>query len=335
MRDLALPISERLGERIRERSGSDPLLERLANGVATELYDIEQLITFLHDAPSAHLRQVSGLLREVFEEVLRARLKAIEAECGEPPVDLYACLLDMHLIKDSREDLTAILTINYDLYLEEAIEKHLGGAVDYGIAIGSQHPGRPSWALYKLHGSFGWQDAWPVGAYLTDSLWIPPGIQKSKSAYPFNILWGKAREALQCDILRIVGCNLGGNDWDLVSLLFASQHATGGADSSCLIEVIDRPSQAEAIKARLPYLNVRSILEIEHIGEQLIAEVLGGEPRRFEDLPRNQRQELINAADRAISNPFSDWIHRKAEQLLVELGTLKTEHNLISRLLEA
>ena len=57
-----------------------------------------------------------------------------------------------------------------------------------------------------------------------NALWIPPGVDKRTEYYPFNLLWGKAKEFLMnCDILRIVGCSLNRNDWALIPILYIIQ----------------------------------------------------------------------------------------------------------------
>src|SRR5207249_3124295 len=122
------------------------------------------------------------------------------------------------------EELGGILTINYDEYIEQAIQSFQDQSVDFGIDVRGNERKRNSIRLLKLHGSFGWEDAWPIvvkgGA--TKLCWIPPGIQKARDRYPFDVLWGLAREMLDCDVLRIVGCRLSPNDWDLISLLFST-----------------------------------------------------------------------------------------------------------------
>jgi hypothetical protein len=88
-----------------------------------------------------------------------------------------------------------------------------------------------------LHGSFNWKrgphsiiidEVQAQNVEQAEMLWIPPSVEKELDSYPFNLLWGNAFEMLDCDILRIIGCNLSQNDWGLISLLFNSQLRSGG-----------------------------------------------------------------------------------------------------------
>ena len=127
------------------------------------------------------------------------------------------------------------------------------GGFDYGInVVGHSTTERPL-RVIKLHGSFTWTDSWPVRRSRRlkspDPLWIPPGIQKAKERYPFNILWGLAREQLECDILRVVGCRLSASDWDLISLIFSTHH-THGSNKPCLLYT--SPSPRDRTRSRMP-----------------------------------------------------------------------------------
>jgi hypothetical protein len=117
-------------------------------------------------------------------------------------------------------------------------------------------------------------------------LWIPPGIEKDKDAYPFNILWGKAFEMLDCDVLRIVGCKLKQNDWGLLSLIFNTQLET---DQTYEIQLIDFHREGELIRQRNGFLrNVKILGELENC------------------------QDLV---DPPPSNPFESWLRLKLASL--------------------
>ena len=202
----------------------------------------------------------------------------------------------MHNIDQFNEDLQGIITTNYDEYMDEAIEQVSSHPVDFGIRIEPSSQSSGSVRLLKLHGSFGWQATWPIsrGQDMATTLWIPPGIQKAKQAYPFNVLWGLAREMLSCDILRVIGCNLGANDWDLISLLFTMRHLYTSDQPQ--IEVIDAPRHVERLKTSHPYLDLRSILEVEPIGSQLVTEFTGLPPRRFDEFTEVEQHSIVEAA---------------------------------------
>ena len=272
MRDLTEPLQGRLRQLVENGFSGNESLEQLVNSV-DENTDVEHIITFLDDVPSSIHRKFATEMRRAFEEVLREKLELIRDETFGNPTELYQVLLDIHNTEAFPELLHGIMTTNYDEYIETAVEQVWDCSVDFGIRVEPSTPGSGSPMLLKLHGSFGWQDALPIlrGNNQDATLWIPPGIQKAKQAYPFNVLWGSARELLACDILRVVGCRLGPNDWDLISLLFTMKHANIAHRPR--IEIIDAPKHANALKMSYPYLDVLSILDVEPVGSRLINEL--------------------------------------------------------------
>ena len=215
-----------LRELINNGFAGDASLEYLVNSVIDDTTDFEHIITFLDDAPSLRHREFAEEMRNAFEDVLRDRLNRIREETQGDAVRLYKVLIDMDTIDQSPEALQGIITTNYDEYIEDAIEQVGQYPVDFGVQVEPSSDQAEGIRLLKLHGSFGWQNTWPItrGQAGDATLWIPPGITKAKQAYPFNVLWGLAREMLSCDVLRVIGCRLGANDWDLLSLLFTMQH---------------------------------------------------------------------------------------------------------------
>ena len=334
MRDLGLPLSERLQGVIFAEFPDNHTLMDLANAVINENTDFEHVITFLDDSPSKVHRQFADKMRTVFQEVLAERLNLIRQELGEDPVDLYAALFDMYEVPGCLEDLAGIMTLNYDEYIEKAAEKVPGGSVDFGFRLqGLQQPVDTRRRLLKLHGSFGWEDTWPTMIGQGEHpLWIPPGIHKAKQAYPFNVLWGLAREMLSCDVLRIIGCKLGPNDWDLISLLFTTRHVKDQY-VPYQIDIIDSPANAQRLKHQFPYLEVRSILEIEDIGKQIVGDLIQGDPTEFDDLADGQREWLISD-DGPSANWFAMWLEQMAEQMVTDLGSVTTTSGHFERLLQ-
>jgi hypothetical protein len=312
-------------------------LRHLVNDVVDPDTDFEHLLTFLSDTPSRRYQQFAERLKEVFSEVLREALAEVRQELGDQHYALYAALLDMHNVPDNGEQLVGLLTLNYDDFLECAIERGLGRTVDYGVDIAGSGTGdgQDSMNVLKLHGSFSWQSIWPieVAAEPDIGLWIPPGIRKSKDEYPFNAIWGGARELLDCDVLRIVGCNLGPNDWDLVSLLFTTMHGRESAQPY-EIEIIGRPRGAKRLAEQFPYLTPRSLLELPGVGAQLIAELLGADPTEFSELDEKDQELARRAGDERITNPFQHWLRLKGELMFQDLPTIKTERNLFQRFIE-
>lgn len=334
MRDLGPLLNESVHELIKLRYPGDTTIVDLVNTVIDEDTDFEHVITFLDESPSAIHRRFAEDLRGIFVQVLRQRLELIERELGDSRTGLYSALLDMHQVPGCQEELAGILTLNYDDYIERAVAESLGGPVDFGINIPNEAGAAPKLRLLKLHGSFGWHNAWPV--ILGDGstpLWIPPGIQKAKDRYPFNILWGLARELLDCDVLRIVGCRLGPNDWDLISLLFTTCHASS-THRPYTIEVIDAPAHALELQGKFPYLNVQSILEVEPVGRQFVSELIGGAPRPYTGLAPEEQKKVGEAAG-TDKNWFRLWLKQMAEAMHSELGSVKTELGKFEGLLES
>lgn len=312
-------------------------LRHLVNDVVDPDTDFEHLLTFLSDTPSRRYQEFAERLKGVFSEVLRRALADVRKELGDQHYALYAALLDMHNVADSGERLVGMLTLNYDDFLERAIERGLGRTVNYGVDVAGSEAGDEQDPIHvlKLHGSFSWQSVWPIqiAAQPDTGLWIPPGIRKSKGEYPFNAIWGRAREVLDCDVLRIVGCNLGPNDWDLVSLLFTTMHGRESAQPY-EIEIIGRPRNAKKLSELFPYLTPRSLLEISGIGAQLVAELLGGTPTDFSELDDKAQELARRAADERIDNPFQQWLRLKGELMYRDLPTIETERNLFQQFIE-
>lgn len=326
MKSLYGPISEMLHDRVDRKYGDHTGITRLANEVlgSAPRLDIEQLITFLEDSPAADYQAFANDLREVFSQVLRGRLEDVEKERGDSQSKLYAALVDMHQVADNEEQLNGFLTLNYDVLLERAIIEGLGCEVNFGIAPFDESERHVT--VLKMHGSFGWSRNWPIKTDLRhgEGVWIPPGIKKPKNEYPFNVIWGRARELLDCDILRIIGCNIGPNDWDLVSLLFSTRHTHVSARAYS-IEVISDFETADRIAKEFPYLEVRWLPELPRIGDQIVSELFGLPPTRFFDLSEKLRLEAGRRASAKIGNPFSFWLAQKGGALMTDIGDLSTE----------
>ena len=316
MRDLATGLVAGVKRLVRSNEQYLPLLG-VVNEIVDEEADFEHLITFFDESPSAIHRQFADDMRKVFEGVLNERLQHIEMEYGRSRTSLYAALFDMYNVKGIHESLHGVLTLNYDDYLEvAAAEIHDLPHVDLDFVAPTNKASR-SWFL-KLHGSFAWEDAWPIRRREAGSrsrpLWIPPGIRKAKERYPFNVLWGLARDVLNCDVLRVIGCRLGPSDWDLISLLFGTRHANRDRDVPYSIEIIDSPKNAARLKESYPYLGVKSLFEIDtlSVGANLVGEFLGTAPRRYDALSDADTLRLREAVE---LNDDENWFHRWLEQM--------------------
>ena len=303
---LIEPIQNRLRELVTNGFSDNPGLTDLVNSM-DEKTDIEHLITFIDEIPSLQHRKFAAEMRMAFEQVLREKLEIIRDENQGDPIELYEVLLDLHEVGQFPEVLHGIITLNYDEYIETAIQRVHECAIDFGIRVdqSSDNPEPPR--LLKLHGSLGWQDTWPISREDTGdaTLWIPPGIQKAKQAYPFNVLWGSAREMLACDVLRVVGCRLGANDWDLISLLFSMRYA--GMSKRPQIEIIDAPSHAISLDQSYPYLELKSFLEVEPVGSVIINEFTAKPIQKFDAFGDAEQQEILTMVGRD-RNWFDVWL---------------------------
>ena len=334
MQDLGVPLGNRLRSLIKDGYSSDASFAALVNSVIEDSSEIEQIISFLEDAPSFRHQEFAEEMRKAFENVLRQKLEQVLEETQGDAIGLYRVLLDIYNIDACPEVLQGIITINYDEFMEEAIQEVSACQADFGVRVSSSSQQDKGVRLLKLHGSFGWRNTLPIsrGQSEDDTLWIPPGIHKSKQAYPFNALWGLASEMLACDVLRVVGCRLGPNDWDLISLLFTMSHVN--EDSQPQIEVIDAPFRVNELNKAYPYLEFLSILEIERVGRMLITEFTGQEPRNFSDFTEDERQQIIRVAGRD-RNWFELWLTAKIESLAEDLDTMSTRLGLVEKFLYA
>ena len=322
MRDLAPHLVEEVRTLVTTRNKYKPLAN-VVNEVVEEDTDFEHIITFFEEASSAVHRDLAEDLRGIFEKVLKRQLDRTKRDLKEDRLALYSALLDMYNVDGIDEHLKGILTLNYDDYIEAAA-KALYVDVDFGVDVAGNPNGQVP--VLKLHGSFGWYDAWPIRLRRNAArpLWIPPGIRKVKDRYPFNLVWGKAREILDCDVLRVVGCRLGPSDWDLISLLFSARHSNSSGSNGYQVEIIDSPRHAKRLQKEYPYLDVRSVLEIDtyDVGQNLVSE-FGGGLRRFRDLTAREAETVIKASEsekESTRNWFQVWLVQMGEGIQRQLG---------------
>ena len=336
MRDLSEEINGKLHTLVMDKYSTSTPVTRFVNEVIDADIDVEQVITFLEESGSHTHRTLAGEFRTAFREVLQKRLDRVQDDLETRSAELYATLIDMHLIPDLDEELSGVLTLNYDDLFESAVKNLHNRTVDYGVGIGGAHRSPESITILKLHGSFGWTDQWPIGRSCAGGstptpLWIPPGVQKAKGHYPFNVLWGMARELLDCDILRIVGCKLSANDWDLVSMLFTTRHVHM-EHGPYEIEVIDKPSVAKEIGTAFPYLHPKSLIELDDgVGARFIGEALDIAPKELIELSEQDQVRAARNVNDRVGNPFYQWLKLRAEILYERLESIETEKGFIER----
>jgi hypothetical protein len=76
---------------------------------------------------------------------------------------------------------------------------------------------------------------------------------------------------------------------------------------------------------------MKSILELDEIGAQVVAEQIGGAPRPFEALTDTDKDKAIH---RDMPNPFFYWLKQVAEAKYQNLDSLDTPKGYFKKLLE-
>ena len=323
MRDITYGILRKIETKKIKR------LADLKNELAADHADIEHLIT-LYESTGIYKHEVIAKgLKRLFKEEIQERTRDMIPR-------LLTALIDMHKITGLNEKLQGILTLNYEDILERAIQK-VEGAVDYSIEMNYRHSSlkgsRTGYPLLKLHGSFNWKNDLPITLTdedkirrLEDALWIPPGLEKRRERYPFSIIWGRAREVLDCDVLRVIGCSLSRNDWHLVSLLYTTQRLNVHKKEYD-IELIDYLDEGKRIKDDYPYLRFRLISEIKEVRTYLLNSF------SLHSISQKQLSEEINRLLGAKQNNILDiWLRAKGEDLKAQTPpiSMTTETNIFA-----
>jgi len=208
----------------------------------TPSLDIEWVISLLDGctlSETIRFKDVSSELKLLFRRYLIAQIT-------ERKIDpkISSCLLHLHKkygnkMGDNGELLTGLFTLNYDDFLEEAINVVHGG-INCGIGFKSKdykcNLNAPP--LFKLHGSLNWKinkhilqsqkleiskDYQKILYQDDNSGWMPPSVYKRPQG-AFENMWNRASILLEnCDILRVIGSSLRSEDSALLSMIFTSQ----------------------------------------------------------------------------------------------------------------
>lgn len=292
--------------------------------------DIEHLITLYEASGTREHNEIAKKLKTLFRQKIQERINELGSSFFPT---LFASLIDMHSIEGLDEKLVLIMTTNYEDLIEKAMQ-HVAGGINYTIKTMSKDKHysvkEDTVPILKLHGSFNWKSEFPVTiqSKITreeDVIWIPPGVVKRREYYPFNVIWGKARELLECDILRIIGSSLSGNDWELVSLIHTTQQLRTDGKPPYTIELIDYPEKCEKLKDQYNYLNIKTILEIPEVQEYIVRIYTAKDIGR-----REISEEKIKGIAKYISdketNIFSFWLRAKGEKLYYDDISITTEN---------
>ena len=283
------------------------------NELITKGNDIEHLISVLE---SHYNYSTSDKIRKYYWQAL---VKLIKDLSKSPPENLYTVLCDLHKnVESLQEELVCFITLNYEDLLEQSLKKHLKYDIDYAIDTPSNRSKGNKARILKLHGSFNWINTRPIqiksmtAIQHKETLWIPPGVEKRKDNYPFNLLWGEALECLmECDILRIVGCSLSRNDWGLIPILYTVQRFSD-KEQKVQIEIIDFVETGKNIKKNYRYLDVKQINEIQEI----IAYYRRQLPKSSDE--ERDMEIITQFSDKDKMNPFKTWLDAKIDQIVKE-----------------
>ena len=308
--------------------GSRELPQDIAKYLADEV-NIEQLITLYEAAGTTEHIDAARDLKSLFREELEERVRGASPDY-EPA--LFAALLDMHSLQHLDEQLILVMTTNYEDLIEQAMQD-VFGAVNYVIKTdptnGPYDLSENPVPFLKLHGSFNWKNESPVMIQSTineerDVIWIPPGVAKNREDYPFDLIWGKARELLDCDVLRIIGSSLSMNDWGLVSLVHTTQKPRADRQTPYSIEIIDYPSKCRRIKNEHKYLNMSTVLDIPEFSDYLVRSY---SPAQIgTTVPEERLEQMGEQYLQPPENMFAHWLRAKGEALFnggISLGTTK------------
>lgn len=277
--------------------------------------DIEKLISLLTaSGVQGNIEKAEKLRRAYYEEIMESLQNTDILETPE----LAISLLEMHNNEKFKEKevLSGIISLNHD-NLYQVASQTVHGCVNLGFnftcptgrfddALEEEDHDAP--LLIQLHGSFNWRNSHPItvkdlsgaGSDDEEMLWIPPTTSKEAKDYPFNKLMALSYEKLtDCDILRVVGCSLSQNDWNLLALLFRAQNRKAEMKQDYFeVQIIDRQIKGNEIKDSCSYL--QKIVEIGRLTDGI-----------FDDYKDNYQEEDPPESS-VLSNPLKYWLKTKA-----------------------
>lgn len=337
-RDLANPgllmphVADGIFDILIKKNEPDPSIRELLNIIDLGIpdpykIDIESIITLYESASTAVDRERANKIKRYFRKVITDRISKVNTLEGHPK--LLTALIDMHTIKDFDEDLEAIITINYDDFIEQAL-LNIHDGINFPFEIDKPCPYNINSSLpplCKLHGSFNWKNTNPVKIRvmpLDDNedqfLWVPPGVVKRIDYYPFNAIWGTARRSLKCDILRIIGCSLNKNDWGLITLLHTTNRLRNDTSEKYEIQYIDYPESYDIAKKEFPYFEkLRLITDIP----EFVIYMKNEYKDKYETAPgENENEKMDNwlNGNKERFSIFAEWLRAKGHYRKIEKG---------------
>jgi hypothetical protein len=295
--------------------------------------NIENIISLYESSGTNIDKQRTDKLMNLFRVTINQRIRGASGR-GKSPPDMLTALLDMYSLPKFDEKLCAILTMNYDNLIEEAMIKNYGGINLPFEVKPKKHNNKKLPILCKLHGSFNWENTNPVkinNDLLTDEhndkniLWVPPGVHKRNDYYPFNIIWGTARSLLKCDILRIIGCSFSVTDLGVISLLHTTNRLRQDNHTNYEIEFIDRPKSHRIALERFP-LTLKPITDIPGFLNYVENEH-SIEFSEDGDASTEKKEKIEKWLNRDKVNIFELWLRSQAYNLLDSKIDIKDTKN--------
>lgn len=243
--------------------------KRIEDDLAIDLQqvDVEQAISLLDDLGQLNSRKYGPIathLRKLFFKQIIENL-SFHGKHAAPKNLLRLLLLHKKYPQNmgDGEELSGVLTLNFDDLIDSAFLKAYGGKINYGVATIEHIDITNIPPLLKLHGSFNWASAEEYRLRISAKLGmknldpllcLPPSVYKRTflQQFPFDQVWTKAYQLLHdCDVLRVIGSALRKEDWPLISLIFSTQLTSV---SKYKLEImLPQPSLTD-LRSQLPFL---------------------------------------------------------------------------------
>lgn len=253
---LVSHVSSRVIERARREPGYIKDVA-MVSGTSGSL-NIELLISLIENSKIRGWDHKAHRLKDL----VRRDIGGVLTESRTRRFYLHKALLEFHKHPtiQQKEELTGLISLNYDNVLDTAYKHYYGRQPRYCFSVDTGAALRKI-PLLKLHGSFGWTNKSIRGRRRTIEI-IPLGSTKTYIHPPYGCIWNQALETLiGCDTLRVIGCSLSQNDFHLIDLLFKAHLERGSAFE---IEIIAKDSVGSDIRRTYGFFpGVKSLAEIQ------------------------------------------------------------------------
>jgi len=255
---LVSHVSSRVIERARREPGYVKDVA-MVSGTSGSL-NIELLISLIENSKIRGWEHKAHRLKDL----VKRDIEGILTEPRTRRFYLHKALLELHNhpTLQAKEELTGLISLNYDNVLDTAYKDYYGRP-RYCFSLDTDDVVIAAIPLLKLHGSFGWTNQSIRGRRRTIDI-IPLGSTKSYIHPPYGCIWNQALETLiGCDTLRVIGCSLSQNDFHLIDLLFKAHLERGNAFE---MEIIAGDNIGEEIRRTYGFFpDIKSLTEIKGI----------------------------------------------------------------------